>query len=54
MAGAELDSIPSLSPDRRAAVHGAIGESFTSVFRVALIACACLAIAAAFVGFLIR
>jgi hypothetical protein len=53
MAGAELDSIPSLAPDRRAAVRSAVDQSFAGVFRLSLLGCAALAVAAAIAGFLI-
>ena len=53
MAGAEVGAIPSLRGEQRAEVRDAIDAAFTGAFRVAMLGCAALAVAAAIVGFLI-
>ena len=53
MAGAEVGEIPSLRGEQRAEVRDAIDAAFTGAFRVAMLGCAALAVAAAIVGFMI-
>jgi hypothetical protein len=54
MAGAELDSVPSMAPAQRAAVRQAIDEEFVSGFRLVMIGAAALAVAGAVAGSRIR
>ena len=50
LAGAEIATIQSLTPEQRTAVRAAVDSSFTSAFRVAMLVAALLAVAAALVG----
>jgi hypothetical protein len=53
MAGAELNTVSSLSEDQRKRVRTAVNESFADAFRLAMIFAAVLALIAAAVGFAI-
>jgi EmrB/QacA subfamily drug resistance transporter len=50
MAGAAVDTVPSIEPSQRAAVHKAITEAFVSAFRLVFTGAAALALVAAVVG----
>ncbi len=50
MAGMEVDSIASLPASQRPAIREAVHTSFTTAFRLAMIGCTLLAVAAALVG----
>jgi hypothetical protein len=50
LAGADVASLPSLTPEQKTAVRAVVDSSFTSAFRAAMLVCALLAVAAAIVG----
>jgi len=50
LAGAEISTLPSLTPEQKTEVRAAIDSSFTSAFRAAMIVAALLGVAAAVVG----
>jgi EmrB/QacA subfamily drug resistance transporter len=50
LAGAEIATLPSLTPSQKTIVRSAIDLSFTTAFRAALLTAAILAVAAAIVG----
>ena len=54
MAGAELESVPSMTPTQHTAVRRAIDEAFVSGFRIIMIGAAVLALVAAITGSWIR
>jgi EmrB/QacA subfamily drug resistance transporter len=54
MAGADVNSMPQLSPGDRVTVRGAIDQAFVSAFRLVLSAAALLALAAAAAGAFLR
>ena len=54
MAGAELKAAPSIDPDRREEIRGAIDQAFVAAFRLVMFGAAALALAAAAVGSAIR
>jgi EmrB/QacA subfamily drug resistance transporter len=50
LAGAEISTLPSLTPEQKTEVRAAVDASFTSAFRAAMIVAALLGVAAAIVG----
>jgi hypothetical protein len=53
MAGARVDAVPSLAPEKRALVQQAVDEAFVSAFRLIMLSAAALALAAAGIGSLL-
>jgi EmrB/QacA subfamily drug resistance transporter len=54
MAGADVDTVPSIEPSKRAAAHEAITKAFVSAFRLVFAGAAALALVAALAGAFLR